>query len=204
MQIRERSELISEGATAFTLLSSIPVAYAKHQVDAFVALNAVAGVGLALVVLRGIVLTRRHHDADSTGANLVGVFGGLAAIVEGIHKLHSAQFTFGHKHFAFGITAICTGLLTAALALFAERLEHRRALTLSSDGVRMRLNKFRRFDAPWADIAELRIGATEAKLVSASGNARVVPLRRLVNRDEVTEALTDAASARGVKITRDR
>jgi hypothetical protein len=39
------------------------------------------------------------------------------------------------------------------------------------------------------------------RLMSANGKARVVPLSRLVNRDEVSEALIAAAGVRGVKIT---
>jgi hypothetical protein len=201
MRVRERRELLVEGVTAFTLLSAVQTEYLRHNVDAFVVLNAVAGVALALVVIRGVIEMRRHKDAGSTGVNVVGVFGALAAIIEGLHKLHAAQFTFGHNHFALGVFTIFTGLLTGTVALLMERLEHRRALTITGDGIRMRFNKFRRFSASWADIAELQLDAKQARLVSAGGKAYVVPLARLVNRDEVREALIEAARERRVTIS---
>lgn len=201
MRRRERAELLSEGISAFTLLSAVQTEYVSHRLDGFVVLNAVAGAALAFVVIRGVIETRRHKDAGSTGVNNVGAFGALAMIVEGVHKLHTAQFTFGHKHFALGVCTIFVGLITGALALLMERLEHRRALTITGDQIRMRLNKFRRFNASWADIAELQVDAKQARLVSANGKACVVPLARLVNRDEVKDALMAAARERGVKVS---
>ena len=201
MRKRERGELVTEGIAAFTLLSAVQASYERGEVDAFLVLNAIAGAALAIVVLRGIINLRRDRDASSSGVSVIGVFGGLATIAEGMHKLHTAQFTFGHKHFALGVFTILVGLLTTAIALMMERLEHRRALSIADDGIRMRLNKFRRFDAAWSDIVEMRLSEKEMRLMSANGKARIVPLSRLVNRDEVSEALIAAAGARGVKIT---
>ena len=201
MRRRERGELVTEGIAAFTLLSAVQASYERGEVDAFLVLNAIAGAALAIVVLRGIVNLRRDRDASSSGVSVIGVFGGLATIAEGLHKLHTAQFTFGHKHFALGVFTILVGLLTTAIALMMERLEHRRALSIADDGIRMRLNKFRRFHVTWADIVEMRTGEKDVRLISSNGKARIVPLGRLVNRDEVTEALVAAAEARGVTMT---
>ena len=197
---REQSELVMEGITAVTLFNAVQTAYDHHELDAFVALNAAAAAALAVVVLRGAVRMRRKEDAASRGANLVGVIGGLAAVAEGLHRLHTAQFTFGHKHFALGVLTVFTGLMTVTIAVLAEKLEHRRALIITDDGVQMRLNKFRRFKVVWSDIAELRFDARQARLVRGNGRAHVVPLGRLLNRDEVREALTEAAIARGVPV----
>jgi hypothetical protein len=201
MQLRERAELITEATTALTLITAVQESYGRHEMNGFVVLNAVAGAALVIAVLRAVIQMRRHHDAASDGANVVGVFGGAAAVVEGLNRLHSAQFTYGHKHFALGALTVITGLFTGALALFMERMERRRALTISDDGVRLRLNKLRRFSVSWVDIAELRVSAREARLVSASGKARTVPLARLINRDEVSEALVEGFRARGVPVT---
>lgn len=198
---RERAELVTEGLAAFTLLSAVQASYERGQLDAFLVLNAIAGIALAIVVLRGIINLRRDRDASSPGVSVIGVFGGLATIAEGMHKLHTAQFTFGHKHFALGVFTILVGLLTTAIALMMERLEHRRALSITDDGIRMRLNNFRRFAAAWTDIVEMRLSEKEIRLMSANGKARIVPLSRLLNRDEVSEALVAAAGARGVKMT---
>lgn len=201
MRRRERGELATEGLTAFTLLSAVQGAYSLHEMDAFVALNALAGTALAIVVLRGVVRILRNRDAASGGVNVVGVFGGLTAVAEGIHRLHTAQFTPGHKHFALGVLTVFAGLLTATMAMLMERLEQRRALSITSDGIRMRLNRFRRFTVPWEQIVELRLDAKQARLLRANRRACVVPLGRLVNREEVSEALTEAARAHGVKVT---
>ncbi len=200
-RVRERGELVSEGISAFTLLSAVQTEYMRHRLDGFLVLNAVAGAALALVVIRGVIEMRRHKDAGSTGVNIVGAFGALAMIVEGVHKLHTAQFTFGHKHFALGVFTIFVGSITGTLALLMERLEHHRALTITGDQIRMRLNKFRRFTALWADIVELQMDAKQARLVSANGKERVVPLAHLVNREEVKDALMAAARERGVKVS---
>ena len=201
MRRRELGELATEAVTAFTLLNAVQIAYDHNKVDAFVVLNAVAATALAIAVIHGVIRMRRKQDATSASSNVVGIFGGLAAIVEGIHKLHSAQFTFGQSHFALGVTTILAGLLTLTLALLMERLEHRRALTITNHGVRMRLNKFKRFDVQWSEIVELRLDAKQARLVNTKGKTSVVPLARLVNRDEVSDALVDAARERGLKVT---
>jgi hypothetical protein len=201
MLLRERGELATEAMAAFTLLNAVADAYARHELDAFVALNAIAGVALAVVVIRGMIRMRRHHDAGSTGTNVVGVFGGLATVVEGLHRLHSAHFTFGRHHFALGILTIFAGLLTTTVALLMERLEHGRALSITDDGIRMQFNKFRRFNVHWPEIAELKVDAKEARLVRMNGNARVVPLRRLLNRDDVVQALIEAVLARGIAVS---
>lgn len=200
MRRRERGELATEGFTALTLLNAVQVAYIHHEVDGFVLLNAVAAIALVAVVIRGAIRMRKQQDAASAGANLVGIFGGLVAVTEGVNRLHSAQFTFGHKHFALGVLTIFAGLLTSFIGVMAERLENRRALSLTDDGVRMRLNRFRRFNVRWADLAELQMSAGQARLVSTNGRAHVVPLGRLVNRDEVSEALVEAARERGVRV----
>lgn len=202
MRRRERGELATEAATAAALLSAVNDSYARHDLNGFVALNAIAGTALAIAVIRGAIRMLRGQDAASDGANIVGVFGGIAAIIEGVQKLHSAQFTFGHKHFALGTLMVLAGLLTTLLALFMERMERRRALTISDSGIRMRLNKFRSFNVRWSEMAELRVGAKEARLMSSSGRGpSVVPLSRLLNRDEVAGALMDAARAHDVAVT---
>lgn len=201
MRRRERGELALEGLTGLTLLDAAQSAYSLNGLDAFIALNAVAGVALVIVVARGAIAMLRNRDAGSTGVNVVGVFGGLAAVTEGIHRLHTAQFTFGHKHFALGAVTVLAGLLTVVMATVTERLEHRRALSITSDGVRMRLNKFRRFSVPWDEIVELRVDSSRAQLMRAGKGPCVVPLGRLVNRDEVSEALVEAARERGVPVT---
>jgi len=172
----------------------------NQEMDGFVLLNAVAAVALAAVVIRGVIRIRRQQDAASTGVNLVGVFGGLVAVTEGVNRLHSAQFTPGHKHFALGVLTVLVGLLTTFVGVMAERLESRRALSVTDGGVRMRLNKFRRFNVLWTELAELQMTAGQARLVSTNGRTHVVPLGRLVNRDEVSEALVEAARMRGVKV----
>jgi hypothetical protein len=201
MRRRERGELATEGLAAFTLLSAVQTSYEHGGMDAFMVLNAIAGAALAIVVIRGIINLRRNRDASSPGTSVIGVFGGLATLAEGVHRLHTAQFTFGHRHFALGVLTTFAGLLTTAVALMMERLEHRRALTISDDGIRMRLNRFRRFDVPWTDIVEINLTEKEARLVSSSAKARIVPLGRLVNREEVSEALIQAAEIRGVTVT---
>jgi hypothetical protein len=201
MRRRERGELATEGLTAFTLLNTVQVAYAHNEMDGFVLLNAVAAVALAAVVIRGVIRIRQQKDVASTGVNLVGVFGGLVAVTEGVNRLHAAQFTPGHKHFALGVLTVFAGLLTASIGVMAERLENRRALSMTDDGISMRLNKFRRFSVRWTDLVELQMSAGQARLVCVNGSARVVPLGRLVNRDEVSEALVDAARSRGVKVS---
>lgn len=197
---REWGELLTEGLAGFTLLSAARVAYANHTLDALAGLDLVAGAALAVAVIRGALHLRQHRDVTSTGVNIVGVFGAVALLVEGVHKLHAADFTPGHKHFALGATTVLAGLLTGTVALLAARLEHRRALTITSRSVRMRLNIFRRFDAPWSQIVELQLDGGEARLIRTDGNASVVPLGRLLNRDEVTRALVDAARSRGIDV----
>lgn len=200
MATRERGELATEGIAAFTLLSAVRTAYALHAIDAFLVLNAIAGAALGIVVIAGVWKMRRHKDATSSGVNVVGVFGGLATVVEGLHKLHTAHFTFGHAHFALGTLTILVGIMTTTIALMMQRLEHRRALSITDDGVRMRLNKFRRFDVKWADVTGLRIDDKKAELLCATGRVRIVPLARLVNRHEIREVLVEAARSRGVTV----
>jgi hypothetical protein len=200
MATRERGELATEGLSAFTLLNAVRTAYGLHDVDAFLVLNAIAGVALSLAVIAGALKLRRHKDAASSGINLVGVFGGLATVVEGLHRLHRANFTFGRPHFALGVFTIFAGIMTTAMGLLMERLEHRRALSITDDGVRMRLNRFRRFDVKWAEVTGLRIDDKKAELLRATGSARTVPLARLVNRDEVRDVLVEAARSRGVNV----
>ena len=203
LRARERAEMITQGVTAFTLGSAAYAAYSRHALDGFVALDAAAALALGLTVIRGAAQLGRQQDAGSSVVNVAGLFGGLAAIAEGLHKLHSAEFTLGHKHFALGVVMVLIGLITLALAVMMQRIERGRALTISSDGIRMRLNKFRRFNMPWHDIAELQVGTATARLVGNGGKTCVVPLRRLVNSAEVREALIGAGTARGVKLTLD-
>ncbi|MEO9114685.1 MAG: hypothetical protein ABI311_00845 [Gemmatimonadaceae bacterium] len=183
-----------------TLLNAVQIAYFHHEIDAFVVLNATAAAALAIVVIRGAIRMRRNEDAASRGSNVVGVVGGLAAVTEGLRRLHSADFTFGHKHFALGVTTVLTGLLTVTMALLAGRLQKRRMLAITDGGIHMRFNQFRRFNIPWSDVAELQLGKGRVRLVSRTGKVRAVPLTRLLNRDEVRDALTDAAVARGIPI----
>ena len=201
MRIRERGELAVQGATALTLFSADWESYGRHGVDPFVVLNVAAAAALAVAVLRGVVQARKHHDAASAGTNLLGVAGGLAAVVEGIQRLHAANFTPGRPHFALGVFTVFAGLATATIALLMERLELSRALRITEDGVRMRLGKFRRFSIPWADITELQLGDRDARLVRANDRPGVIPLARLVNRVEVCDALANAARVRGIPVT---
>ncbi|MDQ2889040.1 MAG: hypothetical protein M3R65_00620 [Gemmatimonadota bacterium] len=200
MRARERVELVTEGTTGVTLLSAAQASYSMHQTDVFVLLNGVAGAALVGAVVMGARRLLRG-EGSSSGVNVIGVVGGIAGVIEGLHRLERAQFTFGHKHFALGVVTVLAGLLTTTLALVIERLEHRRSLSISDDGVRMRLNKFRRFTVPWSDLTELRMGAKQAELIRVNGRARIVPLGRLVNRDEVSHALLAAATARGVPVS---
>jgi len=201
MRKRERGELATQAIAAFTLLDAVRASYIRGGMDVFVMLNAVAGALLAIVVIRGIVELRRNRDAASSGVNVVGVFGGLATVAEGIRKLHSADFTPGHNHFALGALTVLVGVATTLVAFMMERLEHRRALSITDGGISMRLNKLRRFSVQWADVVEMRLSGKEAQLMSPTGKARIVPLSRLVNRDEVSEALIQAAEARGIAVT---
>ncbi|HEY8309658.1 MAG TPA: hypothetical protein VIG47_03845 [Gemmatimonadaceae bacterium] len=126
MAVRERGELATEGIAAFTLLNAVSVSYTLHEIDAFVVLNAVAGIALATIVILGAIKMARHRDASSSGVSIVGVFGGVATIVEGLHKLHTAQFTFGHRHFALGAVTIIAGIVTVTVALLLLRAPHYR------------------------------------------------------------------------------
>lgn len=197
---REKAELAMEAMTSVTLFNAVQIDYIHHEFDAFVMLNAAAAAALAIVVIRGAIRMRKNEDAASRGSNVVGVVGGLAAVTEGLRRLHSADFTFGHKHFALGVATVLTGLLTVTVALFAERLQKRRILAITDAGVRMRFNQLRRFNIPWSDIAELQVGTGRVRLVRRTGRARAIPLTRLLNADEVRDALTDAAVARGIPI----
>jgi hypothetical protein len=197
---RERADLATQALTSIMLLNAVQTAYSHHEIDAFVALNAAAATALAIVVIRGAVRMKRSEDAASRGADVVGVVGGLAAVAEGLRRLHTADFTFGHKHFALGVATVLTGLLMVTVALFTGRLQSRRVLAITDDGIRMRFNQFRQFNIPWSDVAELKLGNGRAQLVSRTGKARAVPLTRLLNRDEVRDALTNAAVARGIPI----
>lgn len=182
------------------LLSAAQDSHARGDVNPFVILNAVAGAALALVVIRGIINVRRDRDVQQGGWSLVGVLGGVATITEGLHRLQTAQFIPGHKHFALGLLTTLVGVLTLVVGLFAERIEHLRVLEVSDAGIRMRLSKFRRFNVKWTDVAEVRLSEKDARIITTTGASRVVPLARLVNRDEVREMLIVAAHARNVTV----
>ncbi|MEO7218833.1 MAG: hypothetical protein ABI026_11620 [Gemmatimonadaceae bacterium] len=201
MHRRERAELATQAMAAFTLLNAAFASQKAGETGIFLIVNVVAGAALAIAVVRSIINMRRNRDAVSAPINIVGVFGGLATIAEGMDKLHKADFTFGHKHFALGTVTVLLGLVTTALAMMMGRVERHRVLAISDEGIRMRLNKFRRFKVLWKDVAELRLTAAEARVIDAEGKVRVVPLARLVNSGEVAEALSHAFSARGVPVT---
>ncbi|MDQ6736526.1 MAG: hypothetical protein M3Z30_02350 [Gemmatimonadota bacterium] len=199
MRARERVELVTEGITAITLLSAAQASYARNDLDSFVVLNAVAGCALVVAIVMGARNLLRGRAA-STGVNVVGVFGGLAGVAEGLHRLHRAHFTYGQKHFALGVVTVLAGLLTAGVAFMMERREFGRALTISDKGMRMRLNKLRRFDVPWADIGAITVSSAEVRIARSGRRSAVVPLKRLVNRAEVSEAIVAAAAARGIRL----
>lgn len=201
MRRRERGELATEGIAAVMLLSAAQDSHVRGDVNPFVILNVVAGAALALVVIRGIINVRRDRDVQQGGWSLVGVFGGVATITEGLHRLQTAQFIPGHKHFALGVLTTLVGVLTLVVGLFAERIERLRVLEVSDTGIRMRLSKFRRFNVRWDDVAEVRLSEREAQIITTTGASRVVPLARLVNRGEVREVLTAASHARNVTVT---
>ena len=201
MRARERLELATEAITALTLLNAAQASFAVHEVDAFVVVNALAGFALVVAIVQG-ARNLLKGKASSTGVNIVGVFGGIAGIAEGLHRLHRAHFTFGQKHFALGVLTVAAGLLTASMGFMMERMERRRSLSITDTGMRMRLNKFRRFNVAWADIASITLSSSEARIARHLGRAAVVPLKRLLNREEVSEAIVEAAAERGIRLER--
>jgi hypothetical protein len=143
---------------------------------------------------RGLINLRRNRDASSAGVSVIGVFGGLATIAEGMHRLHTAQLTFRHKHFVLRVLTTCVGLLTTTVALMMQRLERRRALVISEDGVGMLLNRFRRFDIPWIRCRISQIGCDD---FAQSSSVRFGPtvLRKGGDSTELRNTVRNNASS---------
>jgi hypothetical protein len=71
-------------------------------------------------------------------------------------------------------------------------------LRVDDDGLSFRLNVFRRFQVRWAELASISVEPSEIRLMRRDGGSHRIPLARLVNADEVREAVRLASIQAGI------
>lgn len=90
-------------------------------------------------------------------------------------------------------------MLTAAAAFafglfhrqFEERVERRRALRVTDDGIRI-LHPFRGLTAAWGDVTSFDVSDTEAVIVTSAGKRRRIDLKDVTNLRDVKPVLVAA------------
>jgi hypothetical protein len=91
---------------------------------------------------------------------------------------------------------ILTALVTLAFGLFHGRIvafgRRRRGLRITDEGLSVAGRPFRRFRAPWSEIASISLGERSAEIRTRAGRVRRIDFTDLHNAGSVRAALEDA------------
>ena len=90
---------------------------------------------------------------------------------------------------------ILTGIITLALGVFHDRIrariQRRRAVRITAEGIYVGAKPFRGLNAQWPDIASISITGHVAEVRTRTGRVRRVDLADLRNPEEVRAAFTE-------------
>jgi hypothetical protein len=129
--------------------------------------------------------TRPHQQ---TGPEWFDVVAGALLIVEAALSTHpGSKPLYERAIFYLGLSTVLTGLARGALENLSWK---RRFIRVDDDGVHVRLSRFRKFDAAWTDVVDIRLGERNAIVVTKSGS-HTIPLSRYLNSRAITDALAD-------------
>jgi hypothetical protein len=93
-----------------------------------------------------------------------------------------------------------TGIITIGIGLLHSRLhsmhQRRRYLKFDDTGMEFRVNRFRRLNIPWAQLASVDVTGDFAVFVMTGGRRHKVRLNLLHNADEVRDAISTQCQSR--------
>jgi hypothetical protein len=122
------------------------------------------------------------------GPDWFDVVAGLLLILEAVLTTHpGAKPLYERALFYLGAATLFTGLAHGLLSGLSWK---RRFVRIDSAGIRARLSPFRKFNLPWGDIVDIRLGERSVILLT-KGDSHVIPLSHYGNAIEIRTALAD-------------
>lgn len=122
------------------------------------------------------------------GPEWFDVVAGILLMLEAVLRTHAGgKPLYEHAILYLGVAALVTGLAHGPLSGQSWK---RRFVRIDSAGIRARLSPFRKFNVPWSDIVDIRLGERSVMLMTR-GESETIPLKRYSNAIEIRTALAD-------------
>jgi hypothetical protein len=190
LTMADRVEAVQQGLAAFALLSAGLERYGTADgARAYAVALIAAAVLLALATLRHLL----RSASGSSGT--LSIIAGCALLTE-----WAVSLSDGGRWFR---PTLVVALVALTMGIFHGPLHRRRGalrfLRMDAEGVAFRLNPFRRFRVKWAELASITAYSDCIVLQRRNGKEHRIPLTRLNNAFEVTDAVHAAAGRMGVE-----
>ena len=144
-------------------------------------------------VIRGLRQLLSKTSAPAGHAHRIDwidIFLGAMLLVEAYAKFH-ANGRLARPTILMGVVLLVIGLLHGRIAARGDR---RLELRVDDHGISVPGRFFRRLTLPWAEVAEITIGSTTARLIAKDGRDQSLNLADAANADVIRHALADAAA----------
>ena len=128
------------------------------------------------------------HSHQAHGLDWIDLFLGAMLLVEAYAKFH-ASGRIARPMILLGVVLIVVGILHGRIAAWGDR---RLELRVDEDGISVPGRFFRRLTLAWAEVAEITIGSTTARLIAVDGRDQSLNLADAANAEPIRQALADA------------
>jgi hypothetical protein len=147
----------------------------------------------AMQLRRGPPIASHAHVHG--GPEWIDVVAGALLIIEAAHSAHEGgKPLFERATFFLGVATAALGLLHGRIAQLSWK---RREIRIDEHGVRVRTSRLRAFDAPWADIRDIRTSATAVTIETAT-TSQTITLGRYRNASEIRTAFEQWDAVRAI------
>ena len=189
----ERASRIMDLVAALTLLlTAIPVLMKSPATVSFAYLEAAAGAGLLVSIVREM---KRKDNAHHSLVGWSEVFSAVILMMDSVRK-----FEHGPRHYPLATAYAFLAMFVLAKGHFHARIAKSRHFRFNDDGISGRSGWLTRFHVRWNDLAGITATLDSISFRRKDGGVTRVDLAGLHNAREVSDEIVARAIAKGIGV----
>lgn len=189
----ERASRMMDLVAALTLLfTAAPVIMNAPTTVSFAYLEAAAGAGLLLSILREM---RRKDNVHHSVVGWTEVFSAVILMMDSVRK-----FEHGPRHYPLATAYAALSIFVLAKGHFHARIAQSRHFRFNDDGVSGRSGWFTKFHVRWDDLMGVTATMDSVLFRQKNGGVTRVDLAGLHNAREVSDEIVARAISKGIGV----
>jgi hypothetical protein len=189
----ERASSMMDLVAALTLLfTAVPVIAGSPTTVSFAYLEAAAGAGLLLSILREL---KKKSESHRSVVGWTEVFSSVILMMDSVRK-----FEHGPRHYPLATAYAALSIFVLAKGQFHARIAQSRHFRFNDEGVSGRSGWFTKFHVRWNDLAGITATLDSILFRQKDGGVTRVDLAGLHNAREVSDEIVARAISKGIGV----